>query len=148
MLHWSRTRYEFLSLKDILIKETKSQSNFLKRLQMRDHSILNGTTRLLGWFVVTKIPVLININYAECRKNYFEDGTEWLECHVYKKMVSWDMFLFRIFVFFFSIFFLDGKCKLFLIHFIYFDMKIWYFFNMVNASQILLYDKFKLVELS
>ena len=113
MLHWSRTRYEFLSLKDILIKETKSQSNFLKRLQMRDHSILNGTTRLLGWFVVTKIPVLININYAECRKNYFEDGTEWLECPVYKKMVSWDMFLFRIFVCFFFDFFVGREMQTF-----------------------------------
>ena len=38
-----RTRYKFLSLKDKLIKETRSQSIFLKRLQMRDHSILNGT---------------------------------------------------------------------------------------------------------
>ena len=115
MLHWSRTRCEFLSLKDILIKETKSQSNFLKRLQMRDHSILNGTTRLLGWFVVTKIPLLININYAECRKNYFEDGTEWLECPVYKKMVSWDMFLFRIFVcFFFRFFCRTGNANFFL----------------------------------
>ena len=34
-------------LERYIMKETKSQSNFLKRLQMRNHSIVNGTAGLV-----------------------------------------------------------------------------------------------------
>ena len=98
MPHWSRTRDKFISLTDILMKETKSKSNFLKRLHMRDHSILSGTAGLVGWFVVTKILMLTKTNAQNAVRIILKMGlTGWSVLWV-KNGFMRHVFIFVIFV--------------------------------------------------